>query len=468
MADINLTWNGATDDNGINCYELQWRLSADSPWSTPPILINHDSSYNTNTLTTGGGSYSHAPTQFVDHYFRIRIMDSVGQYSPYKEIFVSVDTSNVLISSTSSLSRKNVCISQTFNPIDSIVLLDTSSNIVSDNIAIGYIVRTINDTIFNGYGRFWRILLLDGSKWNCKISTLGVITQVIACELSNIKSELISDSFLSLSTTNSLVCEASLYYEVYYEGTIGVGTIVYNILDGGVLSSPFPGANRYYLISERVSTYFVKIANNGSISSIQTYLSVCPINISSDNCCFVAGTEISMFDKSIKLIEDIKVGDSLITYNEELKIQEIGEVKRIISPYRSDIIEYKLSNKVIIKSTSCHPYFVINKGWSSFNPELTKRVYDFDVEKIELNDILIDIGNNEVSIIEIIELITKEVKTYNLELSGNHTYYANGILVHNKFATNTNEPIRYDEFGNQTSSWTNWNAQQSNCIIYVP
>lgn len=469
MANIDLTWNGATDDNGISGYEIQWRLSSNSPWSTPPIFINHDSNYGTNTSKTGGGSYSHVPTQFVKHYFRIRIVDSVGQYSAYKEIEVNVDTNNVLISATYSNIPSNVCISQTFNPINPIILLDTNNDIVSTlPLSLqSYTVKTINNTTFNGYNKFWRISI-SSSSWNCRVGVDGVIGLTIPCQVSTINSELISDGFLTtINTTNTLICEAQLYYEVYYDGSLGIGTIIYNELNVDTLSSPFPGANKYYLISEGIDTYFVRIGNNGSVSSIQSYLAVCPTNNSSNYCCFVAGTKISMSDKSTKPIEDIKVGDFLITYNEESGIQEIGEVKRVISPLRSDIIEYKLSNKVIIRSTSCHPYFVINKGWSSFNPELTKKVYDFDVSRIELNDILLDIDNNQVLVIEITELITKEVKTYNLELSGNHTYYANGILVHNKYAV-TNEPTRYDEFGNQTTAWTNWNNLQAINCFYEP
>jgi len=467
MANINLTWNGATDDNGISGYQIQWRLSTNSPWSTPPIFVNHNPTYGINTVKTGGGSYSHTPTQYIDHYFRIRIVDSVGQYSPYKEIFVSVSSDSVLISATCSTDSSIICLSHPFNPVNPIILLDTNNNSATQ-VAINYIVRKTDNTTFNGFNRYWRILLLDGSSWNCRVSTLGLVSEVIPCEISTIKSELISDGYsTNVSSTTNLLCEASLYYPIYYDGILTIGTIIYKVLNGNTLSSPFIGANKYYLISEDINTYFVKIGNNGSVSSIQDYLVVCPTNNSSNFCCFVEGTKISMYDKSIKLIEDIKVGDRVITYNEELKIQELGEVKKVISPLRSDIIEYKLSNGTIIKSTSCHPYFVVDKGWSSFNPELTKKIYEFEVSKIEFNDILLDIDNNKVLIIEINELITKEVKTYNLELSGNHTYYANGILVHNKYVV-SNEPTRYDEFGNQTTAWTNWyNTQQVNCF-YAP
>ena len=66
------------------------------------------------------------------------------------------------------------------------------------------------------------------------------------------------------------------------------------------------------------------------------------------------------------------------------------------------------------------------------NPEITKKLYNFDVEQIEESDILLNIDNEEVIVDKITELITKKVITYNLGIMGNHTYYANNILVHNK------------------------------------
>lgn len=279
MANINLTWNGAVDDNGISGYQLQWRLSPNSPWSTPPILINHNPNYGPNTSKTGGGSYSHTPTQFVDHYFRIRIVDSVGQYSTYKEILVNVEKNDVLISATSSLTNSsNVCISQTFNPVNPIILIDTNNNSQNINtISINYLVKKTDNSVFNGLNRYWRILLLDNSSWNCLINTTGVITDVSSCLTTTIKSELISLGFTS-NTTSSLICEAELNYQIYYDDSLGLDTIIYTQLNNNTLSLPFVGGNKYYLISEDFSTYIVKLSNTGSVTSIQDYLVVCPTN----------------------------------------------------------------------------------------------------------------------------------------------------------------------------------------------
>jgi hypothetical protein len=468
---INLTWNGATDDVGIARYELQWRLSPNSPWSTPPILVPHNLNYLNNTTTSGGGSYSHTITQLANHYFRLRIVDSIGQFSSYKEIFVPVDTNVILISATCSTDSTNICIANTYNPVNPIILLDnntTSTNLITPGLTY---VKNINNTTFNGFNRFWRILLLDNYSYNCEINTIGKIVNVEICDISSIRSEKRSEGYSS-NLTSSAICDAGLDYDIYYDGSLGIGTIIYTVLNygsfsGSFLSSPFPGANKYYLISEDLSTYIVKILNNGSVDSIQTYLSVCPTIITINTCCFVKGTKITMSDYTTKNIEDVKIGDFVITYNEETKEQEPGEVVKVVSPMRSDIVEYELSNGISIKSTTCHPYWVVNKGWSSFNPEITKKLYNFDVDQIEESDTLLTIDNKEVIVDKITELITKEVITYNLGIMGNHTYYANNILVHNKTA----EPNKFESDGETiTTAWQNWNNQyaQIECIAAEP
>jgi len=454
---INLTWNGATDDNGISGYQIQWRTSTTSPWSQP-ILVNHNPNSPGNNLISGGGSYSHTITQVRDHTFRIRIIDSVGQFSGYKEISVPVDSSTILISSQGiALGNNLVCTSNALNPINPILLKDNGviTSTITDTLTF---VKNVDDSTFDGQNRFWRILL-NTISYKCKIEPSGKIVSHEQCS-SNIRTFNISSQGYDSNITNGQICVADLNNTIYFNNELQIGTIVYNTLnDNGTLSGPFIGINRYYLISDNDFYYIIQIQNNGSVSSIQDYTAVCQLDDPNNvivTCCFVKGTKITMFDYTTKNIEDVKIGDIVITYNEETKLQEPGEVTNIANPVKSNIVEYELSNGVLIKSTTCHPYWVVNKGWSSFNKSLTKELYDFNVEQIEESDVLLTIDNKEVVVDKITELITKEVATYNLEILGNHTYYANGILVHNKTAVPP-APNRYDEFGNQTSAWTTWN-----------
>lgn len=463
---INLTWDGATDDNGISGYQLQWRTNPTSPWSSI-IYVPHNPN-SPNTAISGGGSYSHTITQLADHYFRIRIVDSVGQFSGYKQILAPVDSNLILISHVSTTTSNLACSAHPLVPIDPIILRDSTDALTTTIINFLTFVKKSDNTVFDGQTKCWRILL-SGISYSCKIEPSGRIIESVLCSslLSNVKTESISFGYTS-NTTSSAICSADLLDSIYFYNTLVIGTIIYTFLndDGVTLSIPLIGGNKYYVMTYNFSTYVVKISSNppGKVLSVEDYNIVCPTNNLIETCCFVKGTKITMSDYTTKNIEDVKIGDFVITYNEKTGKQEPGEVSGVASPMRSDIVEYELSNNVIIKSTTCHPYWVIDKGWSSFDPELTKRLYDFSVEQIKENDILLSIDNDEIIIYNITELITKEIITYNLSVIGNHTYYANNILVHNKLA----EPEKFEADGETlTTAWINWNSSlssQTACI----
>jgi hypothetical protein len=460
---LNLTWDGATDDNGISGYQLQWRTSTELPWS-PIISVAHDPTYGLNTTTSGGGFYNHSVTQLADHIFRVRIVDSESQYSlEYKYITASVNKSTVLISAVGAPNAFSACGGKAgYEPINPILITGLQpQNVIVINVTC---VKKVDNSVFDGQDKFWRILFSDTTQaidgvveYSCKIDDEGIIRLVSPCSSlqPNYTTVNISSGLSSISTS---ICSLSLSSTVYYtvpltaDSTGANSTIIYRQVTSGNLTDPFPGANKYYVIGSSI----VKISSSGKVLSKQTYSSICSTGAGSGTtttCCFVKGTKVSMFDNTNKNIEDIKVGDIVITYNEETKLQEPGEVTHIMSPLKTNIVEYKLSNSVIVKSTTCHPYWIINKGWSSFNPLLTKELYDFDAEQIKENDILLSIDYKEIIIEKITELITKEVTTYNLAIIDNHTYYANGILVHNK----SGEPTKYEADGvTITSAWNTW------------
>ena len=273
---INLTWNGATDDNGISGYQIQWRTLTTSPWSQP-ILVNHNPNSPGNTPTSGGGSYSHTITQLRDHTFRIRIIDSVGQFSAYKTVEVPVDTSTILISSQGVAFGNNlVCTSNTLNPINPILLKNnnvTANTIVDD---LTFVKNTDNST-FNGQSQFWRILF-NNISYKCLINTLGMIESHVECS-SNVKTFNISSQGYDSNITNGPICVADLNNTIYFNNELAIGTIIYTTLNvNGTLSNLFIGNNRYYLISDNDFYYIIQIQSNGSVSSIQDYTAVCQLD----------------------------------------------------------------------------------------------------------------------------------------------------------------------------------------------
>jgi len=147
--------------------------------------------------------------------------------------------------------------------------------------------------------------------------------------------------------------------------------------------------------------------------------------------CFVAGTLIRLSDGTDVAIENIKVGDSVLSHNGE--IQEPKEVYELTQPIHNDFVKYTLSNGTTIVSTFDHPYYV-NDGLSSFKPEWTTSRYKLPevINQIEINDTVFHVDGDELTITNIEVQPEIDTQTYIFSVKDNPNFYANGILVHNK------------------------------------
>lgn len=160
-----------------------------------------------------------------------------------------------------------------------------------------------------------------------------------------------------------------------------------------------------------------------------------PINsfVAHNNPCFVSGTKIRMSNGLIKNIEDVQQGDSVLTYDFDLKTIKENVVNAIFSKKINHIVEYQFDNGDSLKCTLDHPIFVENKGWCSFSDELSNVLYELEqpVKKIEVGDIvkLLE-GSTQITNINTSE---DDVTVYNLQdIENNHNFFANNILVHNR------------------------------------
>ena len=151
--------------------------------------------------------------------------------------------------------------------------------------------------------------------------------------------------------------------------------------------------------------------------------------------CFVAGTQITLFNGDVKNIEDIVVGDVVVSYNEETGIQEHNIVTDLNQPIHNDLVKYTFSNGTEITCTYDHPFYVNDLTLSSYKPEWTNERYDLPsvVSQIKVGDFVYPLdGDVDVAITSIEELPLKETQTFIFTVENNNNFYANGILVHNK------------------------------------
>jgi hypothetical protein len=162
--------------------------------------------------------------------------------------------------------------------------------------------------------------------------------------------------------------------------------------------------------------------------------------VSSNSPCFVAGTQILLENGLTKNIEDVVIGDYVVSFDLKNNESKVSKVLNIFSKTIDKIIEYEFSDGSTLRATLDHPIYVINKGWCNYlgepeqynglSMEGTKPVKKLEIEKIEIGDIL-KLYSGDVKLINM-NVIEESTLVYNLsEIEKYHTYFANNILVHN-------------------------------------
>ncbi|MDX9893438.1 MAG: polymorphic toxin-type HINT domain-containing protein [Patescibacteria group bacterium] len=129
--------------------------------------------------------------------------------------------------------------------------------------------------------------------------------------------------------------------------------------------------------------------------------------------CFLGDTDIALAGGVTKNIEDVEVGDVVVSYNETTGRQENRLVTQI---FKHQTGGYLIINDEI-KVTPNHPFY-INGQWQP-------------IGFAKLGDNLLTKDGRIVPIVSIIPQVL-EVDVYNLEVGGNHNYYAQDYLAHNK------------------------------------
>lgn len=136
--------------------------------------------------------------------------------------------------------------------------------------------------------------------------------------------------------------------------------------------------------------------------------------------CFVAGTPVSTVE-GLRNIEDLKVGDIVLTYNLETQKAEEKEIVHTIESEDNVLVNITLENGEKLQNTPLHPYYISEKGW-------------IEAENLKAGDILLTQENGKVKIAKVeIETLKEPVKVYNIETADNHNYFVgtSKILVHN-------------------------------------
>ena len=142
-------------------------------------------------------------------------------------------------------------------------------------------------------------------------------------------------------------------------------------------------------------------------------------------CCFIKGSQVRItLDGVTKNIEDLKVGEQIVIYNEDEKKFELSTVSDI--PRNNNVTDKAtivLENGITIEMNAYHPLLTI-EGYHSLTgheglPLLTDK------------DILVTI-NGEIGIKQIVRETIEPITMYNLSVNGeHHNYVVNSVVAHN-------------------------------------
>lgn len=150
--------------------------------------------------------------------------------------------------------------------------------------------------------------------------------------------------------------------------------------------------------------------------------------------CFVEGTKITMADGTKKNIEDVKVGESIQSLNDQGQ-KGTYEVLELDSPIREGYYKVKLEDGTELGVTNEHPLFFKNdiyQGWGAIDPTATYNENGMTIKQFKTGDYLYKEDNNWHKINSII-YVPGAIQTYNLKSVANiNSFFADGVYAHNK------------------------------------
>jgi hypothetical protein len=151
--------------------------------------------------------------------------------------------------------------------------------------------------------------------------------------------------------------------------------------------------------------------------------------------CFARGTKITQNNNQTRSLEKLNNGDTILSLNRKTMKIESDIIEHIDSVVHSDIIMISFNDLTENRNTTDHPYWVKNKGWSSYKPSETLQKYNLKTKQLQIGDTCLKFKDNSLTevLIKNISENPGKIITYNIgRLKRNKSYFANGILVSNE------------------------------------
>ena len=193
--------------------------------------------------------------------------------------------------------------------------------------------------------------------------------------------------------------------------------------------------------------------------------------------CFTPDTKLTLADGTQKEIQELAIGDELLSLRmpnaqtedehpviasevsyAEYCITELGESEIVTSKIINMFFDFSDTYYVIngnIKVTGEHPFFVIipDGYYLPTEGQSSEEFWCWEyVRNLGVGQIMYDKDMKEVPI-DTIEEIEKEIEIVNIDVDSNNTYFAEGILVHNKGSSTS--PVDNDAHNSLTHAIEN-------------
>ena len=239
-------------------------------------------------------------------------------------------------------------------------------------------------------------------------------------------------------------------------GTTADGSTVYAPTDGSApivippidLTFDFSGTDWSQCCAAPVLDYDALAALNASYAQPSTTAPATDTTTTTPSSgggggCFLFGTKITMADGSLKNIEDLKLGDELLTFNiPGLPSTDNPNDWYPKSNWSTDITDNFTKTTTKVSHIRTGPYgqhYVINGKYRVTYEHyiFAKRdgIYQFiQVEGLKIGDFLFTATKEEIEITNI-EIVKVMASTVELDVEENDMYFADGILAHNIIAT---------------------------------
>ena len=151
--------------------------------------------------------------------------------------------------------------------------------------------------------------------------------------------------------------------------------------------------------------------------------------------CFVAGTPITMSDGSVRAIELVRTGDSVLSYDCRRKTRQPGVVVSTVTKELPNIVQVTVRDRsrgetTRIVCTSNHPFWLAEQcRWAAHAPKLVTEEID-DPVQLTVGALLLHADGTHSTVVGVTQLRGRR-EVFNFEVADTSCYFAGGVLVHN-------------------------------------